>query len=569
VDKPIADLHCHPSLKPHLNDRIPDIWRRAENPLAHQVFARFSIRKLVLAGTLNKLARVTQSNLDACFEGRNRLVVCSLYPFEREFLRPDRPFKRASLLVRTGLQLLLGRRYRKSVDLKLIRLITGISEKWTSWFLGQVHGQEVWIDYFRDYQREYNYLKDSQGPRPGDAAVGSIPEFRLVRSFAELEALEGRPVICGILSLEGLHGIGRYPKKALRGATPFEDLMPEEQEAIRTSLFRNLDTIKMAGRGTGSDPDGIAPFFVTFSHHMNNFLAGHARSFGGLLSRVFNQQPGLGLGFSALGEEMVGRLLERREDAGRILIDTKHLSLKARGEYYRRVGNMRNRGDNVPVIASHTAVNGLADLATAAGNDNDPRIERRSYISRFSINLTDEDIREILKSDGLIGICMHDGRMPGRKFKRKLKAVRAYREKAKRLYAQLFLTNVFHIVRVGEAYLASGGRVAGSADPWKTVALGSDNDGIVDPFDTYRTAADFPAFRKKLIEALKTQERPYMREFRILSLPGEVPMPAAEIARLMNGQTPEEVVDRIFYSNVRHFLKKYFNDAYRYAQPIA
>ena len=61
----------------------------------------------------------------------------------------------------------------------------------------------------------------------------------------------------------------------------------------------------------------------------------------------------------------------------------------------------------------------------------------------------------------------------------------------------------------------------------------------------------------------------YMREFRILSLPGEVPMPAAEIARLMNGQTPEEVVDRIFYSNVRHFLKKYFNDAYRYAQPIA
>lgn len=569
MDKPTADLHCHPSLKPHLNNEIPDIWRRAENPLAHEVFARFSIRKLVLAGTLNKLARVTQSNLDACFEGQNRLVVCSLYPFEREFLRPDRPFRRASLLVRAGLQLLLGRRYRKSVDLKLIRLITGISGKWTSWFLGQVHGQEEWIDYFRDYQREYNYLIASQGPRTGDAPGGSVPEFRLVRTFAELEAMEGRPVICGILSLEGLHGIGRYPKKALRGTTAFEALKPEEQEAIRSSLFRNLDTIKKAGRGAGPDPDGFAPFFVTFSHHMNNFLAGHARSFGGLLSRVFNQDPGMGSGFSSLGEDLVGRLLERREDAGRILIDTKHLSLKARGEYYRRVGRMRREGDNVPVIASHTAVNGMPDLASAAANDNDPKAERRSYISRFSINLTDEDIREILKSDGLIGICMHDGRMPGRKFKRKLKAVRAYREKAKRLYSQLFLTNVFHIVRVGEAYLASGGRVAGTADPWKTVALGSDNDGIVDPFDTYRTAADFPAFREKLIEALKTQERPYMKEFRILSLPGEDPMPAAEIRRLMDGQTPEEVVDRIFYGNVRYFLKKYLNDAYRYAQPIA
>lgn len=569
MDKPIADLHCHPSLKPHLNDGIPDIWRRAENPLARQVFARFSIRKLVLAGTLNKLARVTQSNLDACLKGRNRLVVCSLYPFEMEFLRPDRPFKRASLLLRTSLQLLLGRRYRKSVDLKLIRLITGISEKWTSWFLGQVQGQEVWIDYFRDYQREYNYLKDSQGPRPGESADGFTPEFRLVRSFAELEDLEDRPVICGILSLEGLHGIGRYPKKALRGSIPFEELQPEEREAIRSSLFRNLETIKRAGRGRGPDPDGFAPFFVTFSHHMNNFLAGHARSFGGLLSRVFNQQPGLGLGFTGLGEELVGRLLERREDASRILIDTKHLSLKARGEYYRRVSAMRKHGDNVPVIASHTAVNGLPDLASAAANDDDPQTERRSYISRFSINLTDEDIREILKSDGLIGICMHDGRMPGRKFKRKLKAVRAYREKAKRLYSQLFLTNVFHIVRVGEAYLASGGRVDGAADPWKTVALGSDNDGIVDPFDTFRTAADFPAFREKLIEALKTQERPYMKEFRILSLPREDPMPAAEVTRLMMGQTPEEVVDRIFYGNVRNFLKKYFNDAYRYVQPIA
>ena len=569
MDKPTADLHCHPSLKPHLNDEIPDIWRRAENPLAHEVFARFSIRKLALAGTLNKLARVTQSNLDACYGGQNRLVVCSLYPFEREFLRPDRPFRRASLLVRTGLQLLLGRRYRKSVDLKLIRLITGISEKWTSWFLGQVHGQEEWIDYFRDYQREYNYLKAAQGPRPGETTHGSVPEFRLVRTFAELEALEGRPVICGILSLEGLHGLGRYPKKALRGSSNFEDLEANEKGAIRSSLFRNLDTVKMAGRGIGPDPDGFAPFFITFSHHMNNFLAGHARSFGGLLRWVFNQQPGLGQGFSSLGEELVERLLERRENASRILIDTKHLSLIARGEYYRRVGAMRRQGDNVPVIASHTAVNGLPDLASAAANDDDPRAERRSYISRFSINLTDEDIREILKSDGLIGICMHDGRMPGRKFKRKLKAVRAYREKAKRLYAQLFLTNVFHIVRVGEAYLASGAGVSGVADAWKTVALGSDNDGIVDPFDTYRTAADFPAFREKLIEAIKTQDRPYMKEFRILSLPGEDPMPTAEIQRLMDGQSPEEVVDRIFYGNVRAFLKKYMNDAYRYVQPIA
>ncbi|MBC2839706.1 hypothetical protein [Robiginitalea sp. SC105] len=537
--------------------------------MAWQVFRAFSIRKLALSRTLSKLARVTQSNLDSCLAGNNRLLFCSLYPFEREFLRPDRPFKRASLLVRTALRILMRSRYVKSVDIKMIRLVTGISERWAGWFLDQVHGREAWIDYFGDYTREYRYLLKSQGPRPGIGSGVALPEFRLVRSFAEFEKQEGGPVICGILTLEGLHGLGKYPKRLLRNDGPFEDLEVRMRNQITESFVKNLRALKTSERQPDTGETGYAPFFITFSHHMNNFLAGHARSFGGLFGLVFNQQPGMGRGFSSLGRQLADQLLERGPDSCRILIDTKHMSLLARKEYYQRIKAMREAGDIVPVISSHSAVNGLVSLDAAAANNNSDHNERRSFVSKFSINLTDEDIRETLASDGLIGICMHDGRMPGKKFKRKLKAVRAYKEKAKRLYAQMFLTNVFHIVRVGAAHLETGAAVAGERDPWKVIALGTDNDGIVDPFDTYRTAADLPAFRDHLVEALKAQEQPYMKEFRVLSLPSEAPMEPGEIRRLMMGQTPEQIAGRVFYGNTRRFLKTYFTDAYRYQQPIA
>lgn len=569
MSKPIADLHCHPSLKPHLNkSKILDIWQYQDNPTVKNknFFKKISIRKWILGGVLNKMATKTQSNLDSCFVGDTRLLFCSIYPFERPFLKPDRPFTRAGFWLRAVLKLLLKKRYNKEKDNILIRLITGISKSWANTFLDQIHEEEEYIDYFKDYKREYDYLVAAQGKRPQGVLKGLVPEFKLVKNYDELLQHRTRNTICGIISAEGIHALGRYKKKLLfEGATI--DTIPEvEKEKLKTSLLTNLAEIKKTGEGN------FSPFFITFSHHFTNLLCGQAESFAGLFKIIFNQTPGIDTGLTTFGEEMICELLSR-DNGPRILIDTKHMSTKVRAQYYRLVdGIWKDSNDRVPIIASHTAVNGLSSLVKAATHGNRNKVERKSYVSKFDINITDEDIKAIFRSDGIIGVLMHDGRMPGGKFKKKLKSVKKYPEMKKRLYSQMFLTNIFHIVKVNRDYIralnADGGNIKPAIEAWKTVTLGSDNDGIVDPYDTYTTAADLPDFKAKLIEALKTQERPYMKDFKVLALPSEKPFTPVELQDLMMGQTAEAIADRIFFDNIDAFLSKYFTTAYRNKVPL-
>ncbi|MDG1572184.1 hypothetical protein OZ410_07635 [Robiginitalea sp. M366] len=566
MKKPIADLHCHPSLKPHLNAEIGSIWEYRENPTVDEVFRLVSFRKLAIRGLAAKMALKTQSNLDSCLQGGNRLLFCSIYPFEREFMRPDRPFKRASLVVKWALQALLRKRYKRHIDSKLIRLITGISPSAAIRFLDQIHTPGGRVDYMQGYLDEYNYLLAAQGERPGAPQDGTRPAFRLLSDASQLPQESDENTLSGIITAEGAHAFGDYALEFLRKEMAFGDLPEAEQARLRASFRRNLAIVKDA------DQTAFPPFFVTFSHHFHNFLSGHSQSFAGLFSKVFNQEPGMDAGLSALGREVLELLLERGPRSARILIDTKHMSPRVRQEYYALVRQRRQQGDAIPIVSSHSAVNALDTLETAMRNNNDSRTERRSYVSKFEINLTDEDIRETFDSGGIIGICMHDGRMPGRQFKKKLRAVRAHPEKAKRLYSQMFLTNIFHIVKVNARHLQAlhpgGAGEAVMQTAWDTVSLGSDNDGIVDPFNTYETAATLTDFRLKIIEAMQTQDRPYMKDFRILSLPEEKPMEPEELQALMMGLTPEAIADRVFYDNARIFLERYFTEAYRFSGAV-
>jgi microsomal dipeptidase-like Zn-dependent dipeptidase len=110
------------------------------------------------------------------------------------------------------------------------------------------------------------------------------------------------------------------------------------------------------------------------------------------------------------------QFLDRIASEG-LLTDVKHMSVVSRQEYY------KNRQDQKPILSSHAGVTGISWLEKLDRNKamfsikKGPRFKKVRYIkprgilkrtlfNPCSINLYNEDIREILLSNGLIGISM-------------------------------------------------------------------------------------------------------------------------------------------------------------------
>jgi len=275
---------------------------------------------------------------------------------------------------------------------------------------------------------------------------------------------------------------------------------------------------------------------------------------------IFNQSPGQDIGISNFGKALIKDHLLSRDNGQRILIDIKHMSIASRKDYYKILENIRllddSRQANVPIISSHTAVNGVLTLAKAIEEKDSFNLDKNSYVSKWDVNLTDEDIVEIFKSDGLIGICMHDGRMPGNRFREQLKKAKNSPETINKLHVQMFLTNVFHIIKVNLEYIRKENLTRTTSkideiDAWKTVCLGSDNDGIIDPFDNFKSAADLTSFRENVLQSLNSYVLPEYSGYNVVSLPSEKQLSLKALDDLMVKQTFVEVKKN--YRPTKHY----------------
>jgi len=571
-NKPISDLHNHPSLKPYGNPAaINSIWESFNNKKPRDYFKKISIRKWIINIVLKKMATFSQSNLDSCFKGHNRLVFCSVYPIEKPFLRPNRPFKKSKGIHRFILGIIFGKKFKKqtiAIDKKIVSLLAGVSIKTASRLIDPIHDNSIdTIDYFSDYIFEYQYLLNASGSTSTNTIYGKQPKFQLVKNYEHFLETRSDDTICGIMTIEGMHALGVYFKQDLFETAEIEKLPLERQNKIKLSFVKNIEAIKK---------EEFPPFFITYAHHFNNLLVGHAKSFMDAkgtfdpgFSDIFDQSIGQDLGISTFGMTLITDHLLSRENGQRILIDIKHMSILARQSYYQLLDYLSSKSDakhdNVPIICSHAAVSGISTLEKALVDKDSFKLDKNAYVSLWDINLTDEDIVEIFKSDGLIGICMHDGRMPGNRFRKKLK--KANDEATKKLHVQMFLTNVFHIVKVNLAYIRKENETRVTSkineiEAWKTICLGSDNDGIVDPFDHYSTAADLPAFRAKISEALNKYVLPEYKDYNIVNLPLETQFTLKELDDLMIKQPFVEAINKVFYNNTDAFLKKYFSKQY-------
>ncbi len=568
--KPIADLHCHPSLKPTNNEKLHDIWTFKKNLVTKRLFkglfkSGISPRKWVINLFIRDMATYTQSNLDSCYEGNNRLLFCAIYPTERPFLKPDRPFAKANLAKRTIFKAIFKKKVNRDIDNKIIRLMTGYSKKPLDRYLKSIYDDDF-INYFsEDYRREYTFLLESNTTSSPNKNHLYKTTFTLVNNYEEYQQITDTRAIVGILTIEGMHALADYKKEHLFNANSIDDLNSSDKTALMDQFTKNIKDLKNPLKFE------FTPFFITFSHHFNNLLAGHAKSFGAFAT-IFNQDKGLGLGITNFGKELITDHLLSRHNGQRILIDTKHMSLTARDNYAEIVETLRNNGDNVPIICSHTAINGIETRAGAAQYPTINSTDNHSFVSRWSINITNQDIREIFASDGLIGVCMHDGRMPGGKFKKMMKEFKSgfnQAETMKRMHSQLFLTNIFHIVRINLSYIERHNQNNPSAqipvkDAWKTMCLGSDNDGVVDPFDHFNTAATLDDFKHRIGKHITLNFKSYMKEFRIVKIEENSDRfySKTELTALMLDYSPEELSDLIFCDNVQRFLPKYFSKTY-------
>lgn len=559
----ITDLHTHIALKAANNEKIKDIWTYEKNdPPERYLFFFNALRRLALDNIYRKFATETQFDLGSCVRGNVRVVGCALYPIERQYIARRNKFiwLLSSLsFFRKKFPFIQLVNKKRDILTTMVQVVVGTSAKKARKIWDEQKKYDTKIDYFQDYLTEFNHLKEVHDVQPSDPKYHQ-KAFRIARNYEDLEEnLKDPNVISGIVSLEGLHGLGTYTVRQLFKADSIDSLDDVERNQFLKIMRDNIVRVK--------EDEWLCPFYITMAHHYNNLLIGHVQSFVGLMTLVFKQKKGLNKGITKVGEQIIDLLLSRNETMKRILIDIKHMSVEARKRYYEILEFKKQDPDadalGIPIISSHSAVSGVKTLAEARKLGCSKKEDKKSYVSRCDVNLCDEDILKIYQSNGLIGVLMHDGRMPGKKYWDAFKEVEKDAKFRKLLQQQMFLTNVYHILAV--VHQANG------ADGWSMITLGSDMDGLIDPFDDYDTAEDLDNFRNDIFFYLENYED-VPPGYKIKNLfgakDGFMEYKASEIQLLNKGRTTAQIVNGIFHQHHDDFLKVYFSKGYLYKSNV-
>ena len=283
----------------------------------------------------------------------------------------------------------------------------------------------------------------------------------------------------------------------------------------------------------------------------------------------------------------------------RTYIDLRHMDVMARRDYIDHLKEIYYpKGDTIPIIISHAAVSGKKELfARAMGlspmfddykefidpldfyeeelfsphyptivqcwkdklgltpQDIKEHMKSAGWFHPMSANLFDEEIQDVYKYGGIIGITLEERALGKGAYNYKNEPaeaqIGAFFEKNYNTYfgqysgskdqllkdikdAEPFVRNLFYILE------KSG--YAGLIKSWEHIAIGSDFDGIMNPIDICPTSADIPKFYSFLLAHLKfyadyLDKRPLLLGFE---------------------KDPAPLLNNLFYLNGERFIKKYF-----------
>lgn len=478
-DKPlIADIHVHPILKASnwtKGDGEKNPWESFDHIEPNSRTGKFAIK------ATQAMAKYTQSNFYKLIEGNVRVISVSLYPFERGFLN-----------MRNLPKLLAS----NETVYEMTAIASGMG-------LETIRELDKNINYFEELEKEYNYLKRHEGKSP----CGKY-SYKIVNNYTEIqEVLKKENEIAVIISVEGAHAF--FDNEMWEGSFG--------KKEMKNKLSENILKVK-----NWENP----PFFMNLMHHFYNHLGGHGTTFYGVTGSLLNQNKKLEAGLEGLGLRVMKEMLSDK-NGKRILIDTKHMSLKARKEYYNwvRSHNYISKVDNIPIICSHTGVNGFKTMKGSLMQKDTNKKSKNSYFFNWAINLSDEELSIIHQSDGIMGMIIDKGKLGGGAFHKKL--VKTTDEKVKsEMYMKLFWDNLFQ-----------GVHAIGKKSAWDMFVIGTDYDGAINHVEGYDDATKLQNLYKDLIEYLDKNK--YEKA-------------------LWHGYKPEELVEKVFFKNSMDFMAKYF-----------
>ncbi len=507
-----ADIHCHPSTKPSRQEKETNILETIKLQPECQnlnIFTRPVARDIV---------KESQTNIHKCQQGKLRVVLAAIYTPERKFFDLTNLFE---FLLDT---------FAPSQTVNLGVCMTGFSRALVQGYVdAHDKNRDKPIDHFSETQREYEYMvRQSQ---QNDA-------FQLVGDYTELQKIltETDDTVAAIPTIEGMHALTVFRNYEQQNI-PFDavnDTTNPYYKHFALQFQINIGRIKSWGNGRH------APLFITYVHYFWNLLCGHAKA---LDTPALSQKLNLGKGFSQLGKTALHALLSR-ENGRRILPDIKHMSVQARKELIGIWRSYQQKGDNFPIICSHTAVTGKATLNDLANGDDSRRALENEYFNTWSINIADEEIYYIHQSRGLLGLIFHDERMPGGISQRILKNAKdcGDLDKMRDEYVRLWMSNALHVVKT-----------VADASGWDIICIGSDYDGVMNGFDIYFDVMSYPEFQNHVIQYLhRPLVNPHVDGLKTVE----------EIKSLYFGLTPDQIAEKILYKNVDRFLQRYYHDDY-------
>lgn len=467
MNKPIADLHCHPAMKPFGKSFMRRYTTGENNKNIHEENSIWhQQRPKLFRKVLNVLLTLTkwrQSDCQTLLEGNNRVIMASLYPLEKGMISN----KRVGDL--------------KFFDRVLRNLVKGVSMR-------RIRHLQKMPDYYADLNAEYDFYKQLHNKR--FLINGVRKRYKMIGKAEDLE-LEDENCINVLMSIEGAHVFNCGLQ--LEGQ-PVAD-WAEVQKNIKE--VKNWD---------------YRPIFVTLAHHFYNELCGFAKSFEGGVADIMQQNADPEVGMTTAGYAVIKTMLkntaEKEGESNRILVDVKHMNVKSRYEYYAFL-KKEYPDENIPIIVSHGAINGKLDPKTK-------KVKSLGF-NAADINFFYEELKIIQQSKGIFGLQLDERRIYDAKLKNEVfehaeKKMTKYGKKRLRKGAYYIWRQ---IEKIGD-YLDQEGLSA-----WDVQALGTDYDGIINPLNGWWTSRELkdlgPYLTHHASDFLKTHRGQTLKDFNKLS----------------------------------------------------